>query len=380
MKLRDWFLAGETRDLDPLGFAADLAKHLGPESLPVDYFSFSVRTMHPEVLVENIVWTPETGALLASRSHDLFNSSLFLHSPVARVYSKQEGLRQNLTQPTLTHDYPVFRELQTKGFTEYIIEPLKLSRDLTSYVSWATKRPNGFSTQQSSALLSLTPFFASAVAFLSKQRAIEGLLDAYLGRQAASLVRSGQYRRCQGVPLNAIIWFSDLRGFTAFTDQHSVNETLERLNRSFEVVGSAISDHGGEILKFIGDAVLAVFPVSEVCNEKSAALLSFTAAKKVIFDLTQSPISGHEPIRVGIGLHKGTVAFGNVGTANRLDFTVIGGPVNEAARVASMCKELKEDILCTDSVAECLPSTELRSLGAHKLSGVSHPRELFASV
>ncbi|NBW82546.1 adenylate/guanylate cyclase domain-containing protein, partial [bacterium] len=234
-----------------------------------------------------------------------------------------------------------------------------------------------FSDESSSQLISLTPYFAAAVAIMSQQMALEGLLDSYLGHQAGKLVRSGQYRRGDGKSIDSVIWFSDLRGFTSFTDQHSVEETLKRLNRSFDLVGKSICDHGGEILKFIGDAILAVFPVSEERDKRAAAEAAVAAAQKAIQSLDGEVLEGQEPIRVGVGLHNGIVTFGNVGTTSRLDFTVIGGPVNEAARLASMCKQLNQDILLTDSIACLLPEYSLHDLGEHILRGVANSRRLY---
>ena len=189
----------------------------------------------------------------------------------------------------------------------------------------------------------------------------------------------GQYRRGDGTSIEAVIWFSDLRGFTSFTDQHTIAQTLQRLNHTFDVIGKAISDQGGEILKFIGDAVLAVFPIEANRDEKAAARSALLAAQEALKRFREDEIESDHPIQIGIGIHKGTVTFGNVGTTSRLDFTVIGSPVNEAARVEALCKTLNENVLMTEAIANLLPEFSLRSLGKHNLRGMSVDRELFGN-
>ena len=378
LKMTDWILSAETRELSPQDFASSIAAELKRTNVPVQYMSFSLPTMHPEIRADNLVWSDDTGAIVYPRSYDFMNSPGFSKSPLVKIFSGHPGFQRKLNVPLSPDDYPVLHDLQASGHTDYMIEPLQVTPTLRSYVSWSTRVEGGFSQSQYTQLSALTPYISVIVAGMSQSKSLEGLLDTYLGRQAGSLVRSGQYRRGDGNSIEAVIWFSDLRGFTTFTDQHPISDTLQRLNRSFDVIGKSIAEQGGEILKFIGDAVLAVFPVTASCTEKDAAHHALSAAKDAVQSLKETGPSDYAPIQIGVGLHRGVVTFGNVGTSNRLDFTVIGGPVNECARVESLCKSLKEDILLTDAIASLLPSESLRSLGVHTLRGVSATRQLFA--
>lgn len=380
MSVTDWLLKPETRELNPMDFLNALASQVRNAGVPVDYISFSVRHMHPEIAADNLKWSPEKGADVIFRKHSFVKSDGFMKSPVALIYSEGISLRRRLKCPLEQNDYPILHELIRLGHTDYLIEPLQLKSDLRSYIAWSTKNVSGFSDEELSKLTSMTPLLSFVVAFISKHRALEALLEAYLGRQAGQHVLSGEYKRGDGRSVDAIIWFSDLRNFTTFTDKHSLEQTLQRLNRSFDVIGSAIQDQGGEILKFIGDAVLAIFPISDSLNQAAAARCAVAAAENALQRLKEETSENEEPIKVGIGIHQGLVSFGNVGTNNRLDYTVIGTPVNECSRVESLCKELDEEVLLTDAVAKLLPETKLRSLGENKLRGLSSSRELFSLV
>jgi len=378
MFLTDWLLNPETRAMNPLDFLNALAAQVRNEGVPVDYISFSVRHMHPEIAVDNLNWTAEKGAEVIFRKHGLLKSDGFLKSPVALIYSEGRGLRRSLNAPLDEDDYPILHDLRTSGHTDYLIESLQLTPDLRSYISWSTKNMSGFSEAEISKLTSLTPFLSFVIAFISQRSALEALLEAYLGRKAGQCVLSGQYKRGDGSSVDAVIWFSDMRNFTTFTDMHPLDQTLQRLNRCFDVVGSAIHAQDGEILKFIGDAVLAIFPITDSRDQFAAAKSAVAAADFALNRLNEEALPNEEPIKVGIGIHKGIVSFGNVGTKNRLDYTVIGTPVNECSRVESLCKQLGEDVLLTDAVAKLLPEAKVRSLGEHQLRGLSSSRELFA--
>ncbi|MEY3903566.1 MAG: hypothetical protein RL189_2872 [Pseudomonadota bacterium] len=378
MFLTDWLLKSETRAMNPVDFLNGLAAQARSEGLPVDYISFSLRHMHPEIAADNLNWSGEKGAEIIFRKHVLVKSAGFMKSPVALVYHEGRGLRRRLNAPSDEDDYPILNELFRSGHTDYLIEPLQLTPDLRSYISWSTKNMTGFSETDISKLTSLTPLLSCVVAFMSHHRALEALLEAYLGRQAGQHVLSGNYKRGDGSSVDAVIWFSDMRNFTTFTDKHSLEQTLQRLNRCFDVVGSAIHAQDGEILKFIGDAVLAIFPITDSRDQFAAAKSAVAAADFALNRLNEEALPNEEPIKVGIGIHKGIVSFGNVGTKNRLDYTVIGTPVNECSRVESLCKQLGEDVLLTDAVAKLLPEAKVRSLGEHQLRGLSSSRELFA--
>ncbi len=370
-----WLLGPGARSLALEPFMGTLVARARAEGLPLHRVSCSVRTRNPEVWVVNLRWSADEGTTISLRPHGFHADPRYVAGPVAHIYQGGDGFRQSLVASPLAYDFPLLRELAQEGFTDYLIEPLELTEDVRSFVSWATQSPGGFSDGQLVALRELTVPLSAALALLSERQALESLLAAYLGKKPAQRVLGGEYRRAQVTTLNAVIWFCDLRGFTRFVDQSPSQAVLDRLNRYFDLVGTAIQCHHGEILKFIGDAILAVFPFDHEGQAKQAALHALGAAEEALGALAEN--ERDPPLEVGIGLHVGSVNFGNVGTLGRLDFTVIGGAVNEASRVEALCKEQQTRLLLTEDLARLLEDERLVSIGVHPLRGVTAQRELF---
>jgi adenylate cyclase len=296
---------------------------------------------------------------------------------VKDIYAGEPGFRRNLLEPLSDSDFPILHELREKGDTDYLIASLELSPGVFSYISCSTDRPGGFSDADIALWDELQVPLAATVADLSTRMALQSLLTTYLGAKAADCVLSGQFKRGDGQSMEAVVWFSDLRGFTAFADRHTTTEVMDRLNRYFDVVGTALEAHGGEILKFIGDGVLAVLPLVEERPASEVVMAALEAARWTVDTLTRTGAEDDTPFDVGIGLHAGRVTFGNVGTPRRLDFTTIGGPVNEAARIESLCKPLGHRVLVSKVVAELAQGVGLTSVGTHHLRGSRRPIELF---
>jgi adenylate cyclase len=200
------------------------------------------------------------------------------------------------------------------------------------------------------------------------------ILDAYLGPAAGEKVLSGQIRRGDGQDINAVIWFCDLRDSTPLADSMSRRDFLALLNEYFECVLGPVLEQGGQVLRFIGDAALAIFPVGARPAEACAKALA--AAREALARMDKLNRGRSRPLRFGIGLHLGELTYGNIGTPSRIEFTVIGAAANEAARIESQCKVLNVDLLVSDRVARALPEA-WRSLGSHTLRGVGDKMELF---
>jgi adenylate cyclase len=211
-------------------------------------------------------------------------------------------------------------------------------------------------------------------------------LDAYLGPNVAARVLAGSIKRGSGDAVRAVIWVADLRGFTHLSDRLQPADIIALLNAYFEVMAGAVLAQGGEVLKFIGDGLLAVFPFESFGTAAQAARAALEAAHQALRGLdrlnAQPPsqlagVDGWRPLRAGIALNEGEVFFGNIGAPERLDFTVIGAAVNEASRVEALQKTLKRDILITEAVAKHLDGA-LDHLGAHQVRGVSTPISIFS--
>jgi adenylate cyclase len=232
----------------------------------------------------------------------------------------------------------------------------------------------------------LLSLFALHVERYSALRISGNALDAYLGASAAAKVLAGSIKRGSGDAVRAVIWVSDLRGFTSLSDRLAPADLIALLNAYFEVMAGAVLAQGGEVLKFIGDGLLAVFPFESsdaAAGAANAALAAARAALRGLDALNAQPpaplaaVDGWRPLRAGIALNEGEVFFGNIGAPERLDFTVIGAAVNEASRVEALQKTLHRNILITEAVARHLDGG-LEHLGAHQVRGVAAPISIYS--
>ena len=243
--------------------------------------------------------------------------------------------------------------------------------------SFVTRRPGGFSDGEVDALRRIMPAFSRVAEIYSWRRIAHNILDAYLGEQTGEKVLAGHIRRGDGEDIHAVIWFCDLRDSTPLADSMSRGEFLRLLNEFFECVLGPVLEHKGEVLRFIGDAALAIFPVAqgEIRDPSEACRRALQAAEEAIARMATANAKRERPLRFGIGLHLGDVLYGNIGTPTRIEFTVVGAAANEAARIEGLCKTLEVPLLLSEPVARHVSGCT--SLGRHRLRGVGEPLELF---
>ena len=297
-------------------------------------------------------------------------------------------MRRTLQGQGAVLDFPILQDLSQRGFTDWYGAISGFEADsildapgsLGMACSWSTERPGAFSEENLALINRLFPIFAVSIKAAVLPIITRTLLGAYLGADAAQRVWSGATNRGSIERMEAAIFFSDLRNFTAFAERASSELVMATLNRYFDSVGAAITGEGGEILKFMGDGILATFaqPGANVCEQ---ALRAARKAANTIAALEQASEEAGG-LDLGIALHQGEVLYGNVGTPERLDFTIIGPAVNEAARMEKLTKSLGCTILASDSFQAGLAESRglLRPAGAHALSGISAPRALYRVV
>ena len=222
------------------------------------------------------------------------------------------------------------------------------------------------------------PYLALAIKSVALARMTRTLMETYLGRDAGQRVLSGRIVRGISERIDAVIWFSDLRGFTRITDA-APEQVIPLLNDYADVIVSAIHEHGGDVVKLIGDGVLAIFTAADREHACAAALAAAIAARREVAELKERrAAAGHAVTDMYLGLHVGEVFYGNVGSHERLDFTVIGPAVNETSRIAAMCRSVDQPVLISAAFAEVADlKLRLVSVGRYALRGVSHPQELF---
>lgn len=377
--LIDWLLSHSSRALDERGFAEAFPAELRRAGLPISRFATSVLNMHPEVFVVTVRWSAAKGPLVVEVPHSVTQTPDFINSPVEALYAKRVSLVRVRTQPGVAPEYPQLIELQQNGMTDYVAMPLHFSGGRLSFVSYGTDEAGGFADAQISELQALAPALSLRLEALSSRYGATSLLRVYLGEKAAERVLSGQFQRGSGEEIEAAIAFFDMRGFSSFSDRAPMRQVVQTLDAYFEALAAPIEQAGGEILKFIGDAVLAVFPTSG--GAASACAAAVRAAREAItaVDALGERLGkeGGPRVRAGVGVHVGRMLYGNIGARQRLDFTVIGPAVNEASRIESLCKELGQSVLVSRDCAAYLGGEGLRSVGSHVLRGIREPKELF---
>jgi adenylate cyclase len=249
------------------------------------------------------------------------------------------------------------------------------------YSYWATDHPHGFDDTHVEALAGLMPMLALAVKCVSLARIAGTLVETYLGRDAGRRVLKGLIRRGLADRISAVLWYSDLREFTRITDQSPPEQIIPLLDDYAEAVISAIYDNGGDVLKLIGDGTLAIFTAAAAEEACRSAIAAHNVLRERLAQLDQRRVSDSQPTTdVYVGLHIGEVFYGNIGSDERLDFTVVGPAVNEVARIAAMCRSVERNVLLSQAFADAMARLErgrLVSVGRYALRGVERPQELF---
>ncbi len=307
-------------------------------------------------------------------------------SPFYHLVQSGEPFMQRRLTPETTADFPVLEEMRKAGLTDYLAMNNRFAADGAIgdmdciLSSWATDVPDGFSEPALAALRRLVPFLALAVKSASLGRIAETLVETYLGRDAGRRVLSGRISRGVAERIGAVLWFSDLRGYTKITDTAPPEQIIPLLNDYADAVISAIHEEGGEVLKLIGDGTLAIFQTADREQACRRALAAATAARRRIEVLNEQRGAQALPVtQMYLGLHVGEVFYGNVGSKDRLDFTVVGPAVNEASRIAAMCRAVDQDVLLSAAFAAACGNARDRliSVGRYALRGVGRPQELF---
>ncbi|MGH7092537.1 MAG: adenylate/guanylate cyclase domain-containing protein [Stellaceae bacterium] len=247
------------------------------------------------------------------------------------------------------------------------------------YTYWVTDRAGGFADDQVAALVGLMPPLALAVKCASLARIAATLVETYLGRDPGRRVLAGSIGRGAADRIAAVLWFSDLRGFTRIADSAPPREIMAMLNDYAEIVIRSIHERGGDVLKLIGDGILAIFPFDAPAEACARALAAEGTLRQRVARLNHRRADSGLPVTgIYLGLHVGEVFYGNIGSHDRLDFTVIGPAVNEVSRIAAMCRSAERDMLLSaDFAASVGDAARLVSVGRYALRGVERPQELF---
>lgn len=368
-----WLIGAESRQRKLEDVLGELARQLIAAGLPLWRMHVSVLAMHPEVFGRSVRWARDGVVTVDLSTTTLFSSPAYVGSSVEAIHKGLDRVHARLEEGHVP--YAQLQELRDQGGTGYAAFALELGEGRRTFISFSTDARGGFRDDQLAAFEALLPALTIRLELESTRFSTETLLQLYLGRNAATRVMAGDFRRGTGQVLHAAIWLCDLRGFTTLADRLPLANVVPVLDAYFETMARPVHEGGGEILKFIGDSILAVFPTGD--DEAAACRRAVTAASAGIEAFAALAAANEHGLRVGVGVNVGDVMYGNIGAPDRLDFTVIGPAVNEAARMESMCKELRTALVLSEAVAKHLPSEDRIPLGSHALRGVSTPRPLF---
>jgi adenylate cyclase len=284
-------------------------------------------------------------------------------------------------------DFAILREMKAEGQTDYVafihrFGAASIIGEMDCvYSSWATSSPGGFRENDLDALRRLVPLLALAVKCVSLARIARTLVEVYLGQDAGERVLSGRISRGVADRINAVIWYSDLRDYTKITDAAAPDEIIQLLNDYAAAVITAVRVAGGEVLKLIGDGVLAIFRADDAAQACRSALRAEASLRSSIKAVNENRVAGSRPVTtVYLGLHIGEVFYGNIGSEDRLDFTVVGPAVNEASRIVAMCRSVDRGVVLSSEFVEATPQPERSNLvcvGRYALRGVGRAEELF---
>jgi adenylate cyclase len=386
--ISDWLVHQGLWRADVPTLLGGYCERLVAAGVPIWRGYLSALTLHPRVRSVGSSWRPAQGAQSELYIYRPQPSEDYLVSPFAYMF--EEGL-PSLRVPLAGDgpiDFPLLARFRDEGATDYLAHVQSFGLDgepdgeTGMVASWTTDRPSGFSNRDLAILSSLLPRLALAVQARLGHEIAVNVLDAYVGPEAGRRILAGKIRRGQLEVISAVILYADLRGFTAAADRHPRDELVETLNCYFDRLVPSIEEFGGQVLKFMGDGLLATFPLNgrpaaEVCDRAlNAAARTIEGIRALCEEraATQAMV-----LDLDLVLHLGEVVYGNVGSTDRLDFTVIGPAVNEASRIEVLCDQHDRNLLISEAFAKAATDSvdRLVSIGRFALRGVGSAQSIY---
>jgi len=378
----DWLIDGARSAQQPDEMLDQLCRRLVGAGLPLWRVAVFVRTLHPNVMARRLLWRPDAPVDLAEAPYSMAEDPRYQVSTMAEVYRTGVAIRRRLVDPDCPMDYKLLDELRHQGITDYLIVPLVFTDGAVHAASWSTNGPRGFSDAEIAAIERITRPLARVAEVRLMRRTAVNLLDTYVGKRSGARIMAGHIQRGDVETIEAAFWYSDLREFTALNEALAPDDLIVLLNEYFGAVSNAVAARGGEVLQFIGDAALAIFPVGPDTDGRRgacrAALAAAYEARETVATINRvRAADGRPTIRFGIGLHVGAVSWGNVGGVDRLGLNVIGPAVNRTARLETLTKQVGLPVLLSQDFADAL-GVVCRPVGRFTLKGVPEPQAVYA--
>jgi adenylate cyclase len=380
-EIADWLLATAAEHTDLRTVTDKIVTRLCAAGMPIHRINLGVLALHPEMAGYAVLWDESMSEAVEFpiRREDMLQST-YLDSPIRLLVESREAVDYDLEAPSDTLEFPVLREFKNAGYTRYVGFPLAYGEGHVAVFTCCTKRPGGFTAEHTAGIQKIFPVLRLILSVVETRRLAKTVLRTYLGRDTGERVLAGEILRGQGERIEAALWFCDLRGYTAMTAKIGSFAMIDVMNQYFDCMAEAVWAEGGEILKFMGDAMLVVFRVGDDFPSQVASCSAVRAAQSALGNLAklseQRVNEGQLPLRAGVAIHLGSVVYGNIGASSRLDFTVMGHSVNLVARIQNLTGETGEGILFSREIADHLDEPAV-SIGRHELKGVPELVEVF---
>ncbi|MGH1484026.1 MAG: adenylate/guanylate cyclase domain-containing protein [Geminicoccales bacterium] len=378
-ELNYWMMTKGRRSSDPITVVSHFCSTLIEAGVPLWRVNIGQRFANPLLIAWGIVWTPE-GTETYEVTHARMLTDGYIGSAFEYIMENQRPLHKSLRGLDPDKDHISFIEFAEAGGTDYYATLLDYGDGSQHGCTFATRATDGFTPEHLAMIEAAKPGLSSALEPMTMRKSTQSLLRTYLGDGPSEAVWNGTIRRGERTTLEAVVMFTDLRGFTALSDVASEAELFDALNGYFDVVVQSVAENGGDVLKFMGDGILSIFAIPAPADRNGQCRQATLAAKDVLTGLAELNDSRADadkpPLDVGIGINVGQVSYGNIGSPGRLDFTVLGGAVNVASRVEGLTKSIGERVLATALVAEAAPDL-FTTRGRHEVRGLSEPIDLF---
>lgn len=380
--LTHWMMTEGRCSGDPIEVVSHFCSSLRSTGVPLWRVNIGQRFANPLLIAWGVVWTPE-GTETYDVTHARMLTEGYVGSAFEYILENQRPLHKSLRGLDTKKDHISYIEFAEAGGTDYYATLLDYGDGSQHGCTFATQDPNGFSPEHLELIEAAKPGLACALEPVTMRKSTQSLLRTYLGTGPSEAVWNGTIQRGERKTLEAVVMFTDLRGFTALSEDSTEEEILNALDGYFEVVVQSVEEKGGDVLKFMGDGILSVFVIQSDGERKHKCRQAVFAAMSVLTELAAlnqtRTGAGRLPLDIGIGINAGQVSYGNIGSPGRLDFTVLGSAVNVASRIEGLTKTVGCRVLATSTVADAAPDL-FAAHGRHRLRGLNHPIDIYGLI